>query len=263
MKADLSFVRRLFVYVEFCVWSADFCVRIFGADFWCGIFGADFSVRIFRCGFSVRIFWCGFFGADFCADFCADFFADFFLHGDHRESDKKNPAKNPSKNPPRNPPQNFLSKNPPQNPPQTPLRTFASRSSLGLKGGAGAHLDALVEVGCQSRRFSGNTWQGLTQGWQVGVEDLQATKNSGLHKTFNMGNVVCIASQNACISTPLVQSVFQIGLLQPCQTRKKHKKSQKKSSPQLSRPQERNKNTPTPSLRWILKPNTKTTSCQN
>ena len=157
---------------------ADFCVRIFGADF---------SVRIFRCGFfgadfSVRIFWCGFFGADFCADFCADFFADFFLHGDRRESDKKNPEKNPSKNPPRNPPQNFLSKNPPQNRPQTTFRTFASRSSLGLKGGAGAHLDALVEVGCQSRRFSGNR-----SGVETGLAGWHVLKTSKPPK-----NVVCI-----------------------------------------------------------------------
>ena len=125
------------------------------------IFGADFSVRIFDADF-VRIF-CDF-GADFGADFWADFFADFFLQGDRRESDKKNPAKNPSKNPPRNPPQNFLSKNPPQNPPQIPLRMFANWSSLGLKRGVGAHLDALVEIDSQSRRLSGNRWQWLTHG---------------------------------------------------------------------------------------------------
>ena len=212
------------------MWSADFCVRIFGADFWCGFFwcgffGADFSV----CGiFSVRIFRCGFFGADFLCGFLCGFFCGFFFGTETAgRATKKIQQKIHQKILPEILPK-ISSKNPPQNPPQTPLRTFASRSSLGLKRGAGAHLDVLVEVGCQSRRFSGNRWQGLTQGWQVGVEDLQAPKNSGLHKTFNMGNVVCIASQNACISTPLVQSVFQIGLLQPCKTRKKQQKITKK-----------------------------------
>ena len=81
MKADLSFVHRLFVCEVLCG-ECGFCVcgflaRIIGADFWCGFFGADFSVRIFRCGFfgvdfSVRIFarifvrfFCGFF---FCTE---------------------------------------------------------------------------------------------------------------------------------------------------------------------------------------------------
>ena len=76
---------------------------------------------------------------------------------------QKNPAKKASLNPPPNLlPQNLLSKNPPQNPPQIPLRIFASRSSLGLGGDVGAHLDALVEVGSQSRQLP---WQ------QVAVVD--------------------------------------------------------------------------------------------
>ena len=89
---------------------------------------ADFCVRFFGADFVVRIFRCGFFGADFSVRIfrCGFFGADFCA--------------------------DFCAD------------FFASRSSLGLKGGAGAHLDALVGVGCQSRRLSGNRWQGLTQG---------------------------------------------------------------------------------------------------
>ena len=203
------------------IFVCDFCVRIFGADFWC-----DFLVRIFWCGFFVRIFRCGFFmrifgvrilvrifGRIFSRIFGRIFsriFSRIFLQGDRRESNKKNPAKNPSKNPP----PNLLSKNPPQNSPQIPLRIFASRSSLELQTDVGSHLDALVEVGSQSYRLSGNRSQWLTQGWQVGVEDRQAPKRSGVHKTFNMGSVVCITGHNACLSTPLWGRVsFRVGLL--------------------------------------------------
>ena len=158
MKADLSFVHRLFVCGVLCAECGFLC-----ADFWCGFFGADFLLRIFRCGFFgadflVRIFRCGFFGADFCAD-C---FAIFFARRPQGELQKKSSKKSIKKSSPKSC-RKFAPKSP-QNSPQIPLRTFASLSSLGLKGGAGAHLDALVEVGCQSRRLSGNRWQGLTQG---------------------------------------------------------------------------------------------------
>ena len=133
MKADLSFVHKPFV----CVWSFVCGVRIFV----CGFFGADFSVRIF-----VRIF------VRIC--FCTETAGRATKKIQQKIHQKSSPNSSP----------NFLSKNPPKNPSRIPLRTFASRSSLGLKGGAGAHPDALVEVGCQSRRLSGNRWQGLTQG---------------------------------------------------------------------------------------------------
>ena len=140
MKADLSFVHRLFVCVEFCVWSADFCVRIFGADFWCGFFGADFSVRIFRCGFfgadfSVRIFRCGF----LCGWLCRIWISPEIriwptaTAGTALWKFQSSPAKNPSE---RSSLRRFhhtsvrvrgTFKVPRQKPPQTSKKTFASK----------------------------------------------------------------------------------------------------------------------------------------
>ena len=156
----MSFVHRLFVCGVLCAecgfLCADFWRGFLVRIFWCGFFGADFSVQIF---------WCGFFGADFSVRiFRCGFFCDFvFARRPQGERQKKSSKNSIKKSSPKSSPKSPLQKSP-KNPPQIPLRTFASQSSLGLKGGAGAHLDALVEVGCQSRRLSGNRWQGLTQG---------------------------------------------------------------------------------------------------
>ena len=121
MKADLSFVHRLFVCVEFCVRSADFCVRIFDADFWRGFFGADFSVRIFRCGF---------FGAAFCADFlCGRIFVARRPQG---ERQKKSSKKSIKKSSPKSSPKFPLQK---KNPKILP-------KSLSGHSPVGSHLDS-------------------------------------------------------------------------------------------------------------------------
>ena len=154
MQAAQSVVHGVFVCLEFCV--RIFVHGFLCADSWCRVLGQIIGAD-FRYGFFARI--C----CDFDADFWADSFCDF-VQGGRRESDKKkNSKKSIKKSSPKSSPKVPL-QNPPQNSPEIPLRIFASRSSLGLKRGVGAHLDALVEVGCQSRCPSGNRWKWLMQG---------------------------------------------------------------------------------------------------
>ena len=155
MKADLSFVHRLFV-CGVLIFVCGFLARTFGADFLVrifryGFFGADFSVRIFRCGF-------------FGADFCADFFCGFFLHGDRRESDKKIQQKIHQKILPKILPKISSLKIPPKILPK----------SLSGHSPVDPHLDSkevrvhtwmpLWRLAAKVHRLSGNRWQGLTQG---------------------------------------------------------------------------------------------------
>ena len=172
-------------------------------SFWCG-----FLVRIFRCGVLVRIF---------RVVFLCVFFA--FLQGDRRESDKINPAgRSIKKSSPKFPLQKSSPKSSPNSSP------ICQSVLTWSHGSVGAHLDALVEVGSKSHRPSANRWQWLPHGYQVGVEDLQAPQNSGLHKTFNMGSVVSITSHNACISTPLWGSVsFRLASFDLAKPEKKKK----------------------------------------
>ena len=206
------------------------------ADFWCG-----FLARIFRCGFFGADFWCGFFGADFFgadfgadfdADFWADFLADFFLQGDRRESDKK--KKSSKKSIKKSSPKFPLQKSSPKSSPN-PSQDIAVGPQLDSKEMWVHTVMPLWRLAPRVVAF----WQQVAvvdTGQQVGVEDRQAPQNSGVHRTFNMGSVVHITGHNACISTPLWGRVsFRVGLLP-----KKTQKITKKSSPQLSRPQEGN-----------------------
>ena len=167
MKAALGAVHGLFgvLCADFCVrifvrgfFGTDFSVRIFfGADFLVRIFGADFSVRIFRCGFW-RGFWCGFLGG---------FFSGFFFaRRPQGKRQKKSSKKSIKKSSPKSSPKAPLQKSSPKSSPN-PSHDIRSWSSLGLKGDVGAHRDAFVEVGSQSRRLlatGGSGWHRLA-GW--------------------------------------------------------------------------------------------------